>query len=55
MVVGAGFSHNFTLAASPDKVAEGALQVGGLTPAGMVAVVLGLAVCLVLGFAMREK
>lgn len=55
MIVGAGFSHNFTLAGSPDKMVDGALQVGGLTTAGMVAVVLGLLVCLIIGFTMREK
>jgi YedE family putative selenium metabolism protein len=55
MIFGAAFSHNFTLAAGPDKVVEGALQVGGLTSAGMAAVVLGLVCCLVMGFTMREK
>ncbi|MGQ9600599.1 MAG: YedE family putative selenium transporter [Anaerolineae bacterium] len=55
MIVGAGFSHNWALAGSPDKVVEGAVQVGGLTPAGMVAVVLGLAICLVIGLTMRER
>jgi YedE family putative selenium metabolism protein len=55
MIVGAGFAHNFTLAGSPDKVVEGVAQIGGLTTAGMIAVVLGLVVCLVVGFSMREK
>jgi len=55
MIVGAGFSHNFALAGRPDQVVEGVLKVGGITPAGMVAVLLGLAVCLVFGFSMRQK
>ncbi len=55
MIVGAGFAHNFSLAGSPDKVVEGVVQTGGLTPFGMGAVVLGLAVCLLIGFTMREK
>ncbi len=55
MLVGAGFSHNFGLAGTPDKVVEGVVQTGGLTPAGMIAVVLGLAVCLLIGFSMRER
>ncbi|MDW7681563.1 MAG: YedE family putative selenium transporter, partial [bacterium] len=55
MIVGAGFSHNFSLAGSPDKIVDGALQVGGLTTAGMIAIVLGLIVCITIGFAMREK
>ncbi len=55
MIVGAAFAHNFGLAASPDKVVNGAVQVGGLSAAGMWAVALGLAVCLAIGFGMREK
>ncbi len=55
MVTGAAFAHNFTLAAKPDSVVEGVMQVGGLTTAGMVAVILGLMVCLVIGFTMREE
>ncbi len=55
MIVGAGFAHNFSLAAGPDKVAEGVVTVGGLTPFGMWGVVLGIIVCLVIGFSMREK
>ncbi|HDP98042.1 MAG TPA: YedE-related selenium metabolism membrane protein [bacterium] len=55
MIVGAGFSHNFSLAGAPDKIVDGVLQVGGLTTAGMIAIVLGLIVCITIGFAMREK
>jgi hypothetical protein len=55
MIVGAAFSHNFTLAGAPDKMVDGAIKVGGLTSAGMVAVVLGLIVCITIGFTMREK
>jgi uncharacterized protein len=55
MIVGAGFSHNFSLAGRPDTLVDGVLATGGLTPAGMTAVLLGLAVCLIIGFSMREK
>jgi YedE family putative selenium metabolism protein len=55
MIVGAGFAHNFALAGRPDTVVEDVVQVGGLTTAGMVAVLLGLAVCFVFGLTMREK
>ena len=55
MIVGAGFSHNFSLAGAPDKIVDGVLQVGGLTMAGMIAVILGLIICLTIGFTMREK
>jgi YedE family putative selenium metabolism protein len=55
MIVGAGFSHNFGLAGKADAIKEGVLTVGGPSPYGMVAVLLGLAVCLAIGFTMREK
>ncbi len=55
MIVGAGFAHNFALAASPDSVVDGVVKVGGLTPFGMWAVVLGIVACLLIGFTMREK
>jgi len=53
MITGAGLAHNFALAGSPDKVADGI--VGGVSPYGMAAVVVGLVVCVVIGFTMREK
>ncbi len=53
MITGAAFAHNFALAGKPDNVANG--TVGGISPYGMAAVVLGLAVCLIIGFTMREK
>ncbi len=53
MITGAAFAHNFALAGKADNVAEGI--VGGLTPYGMFAVGLGLIVCLIIGFTMRER
>jgi len=55
MIVGAGFAHNFDLAGKPDSVSDGVRTVGGVSNYGMIALVLGLAVCLVIGFTMREK
>jgi len=55
MIVGAGIAHNFALAGSADKVVEGVVQKGGLTPFGMGAVILGLVICLLIGFTMRQK
>lgn len=55
MITGAAFAHNFNLAGKPDAVVNGMVQAGGLTPFGMAAVVLGLIVCLVIGFTMREN
>ena len=54
MIIGAGFAHNFALAASPDSVVEGVARVGGIGTPGMVAVILGLAFCLILGVSMRQ-
>jgi uncharacterized protein len=45
MIVGAGFSHNFGLASSPKSVG----------PHGVAAVIIGLLVCLFIGFTMRRK
>jgi hypothetical protein len=45
MITGAAFSHNFGLASS----------VKGIGPHGIAAVIIGLAVCLFIGFAMRRK
>ena len=45
MIVGAGFSHNFGLASSPQ----------GLGPHSIAALVVGLLVCLFIGFTMRQK
>ena len=55
MITGAAFAHNFGLAAKPDKVVEDVVQVGGISTVGMIAVILGLVVCLIIGFSMREK
>ena len=45
MIVGAGFAHNFGLASSPQ----------GVGPHGIAAVIIGLLVCLFIGFSMRKK
>ncbi|MBW2344119.1 MAG: YedE-related selenium metabolism membrane protein [Deltaproteobacteria bacterium] len=45
MIVGAGFAHNFGLASSPK----------GVGPNGIAAVIIGLLVCLFIGFTMRKK
>jgi len=45
MIVGAGFAHNFALASSPN----------GVGPHGIAAVIIGLVVCLFIGFTMRKK
>jgi YedE family putative selenium metabolism protein len=45
MIVGAGFAHNFQLASSPKGVGE----------YGIAATIIGLIVCLGIGFTMRQK
>ncbi len=44
MIVGAAFSHNFGLASSP----------AGVGPYGIAAVVVGMVVCIVIGFTMKQ-
>jgi uncharacterized protein len=54
MLVGAGFAHNLSLAGAADKLADGVLvAAGGPGPYGQAAVILGLVICLVIGFTMR--
>jgi hypothetical protein len=55
MITGAGIAHNFSLAAKADSLVDGVLKVGGISTFGMVAVILGLVVCLAIGFTMRQK
>lgn len=55
MITGAGFAHNFALAGSPDSITGSTLSVGGLTPYGITAVILGIIACLLIGYTMREK
>lgn len=52
MITGAAFAHNFALAGTPDSAAD--MAIGGISTAGMVAVLLGLVVCLIIGFTMRQ-
>ena len=56
MLAGAGFAHNFMLAAKPDLPgADGELIIGKVGVNGQVAVIIGIVVCCALGFFMREK
>ena len=55
MVTGAAFAHNFNLAAKPDSIVKGVFQMGGVSSYGMIATILGLIVCLVIGFTMHPK
>jgi YedE family putative selenium metabolism protein len=55
MITGAAFAHNFGLAAKPDALIDGVLKVGGVSGYGMAAVIIGILVCLIIGFTMREK
>ena len=55
MITGAGIAHNFSLAAKADSMVDGVLKVGGISTFGIVAVILGLVICLVIGFTMRQK
>jgi len=54
MLFGAGVVHNWFLAAVPDKTVEGTLVVGGPGPYGQIAVVTGIAFCVILGLTARN-
>ncbi len=55
MLVGAAFAHNFGLASVADSVVDGVAKLGGPGANGQIAVGIGLAFCLILGFTMRER
>jgi uncharacterized protein len=55
MITGAAFAHNFMTAGKADTVVDGVLQTGGLSIYGMTAVIIGIVVCLIFGFTMRQK
>ncbi|MBN1427004.1 MAG: YedE-related selenium metabolism membrane protein [Anaerolineae bacterium] len=55
MIVGAGISHNFALAGSPDKLVDGVLMVGGISVHGQIAVLIGLVLCVALGLTARQR
>jgi len=55
MMAGAAVAHNFGLAGKPDRVVDGVVRVGGIGGAGMIAVGLGIGVCLAVGWSMRDE
>ncbi len=55
MLTGAALAHNFGLTSTSDALKEGILTVGGPATNGMIAVGIGLVICLIIGFSMRER
>jgi hypothetical protein len=55
MIGGAALAHNFAAVAKPDALVDGAWVTGGPGGFGMAAVLFGLALCLAIGFGLREK
>ncbi len=55
MLVGAGFAHNWSLAAGGDHLNDGLLTVGGPGIFGQIAVIAGIVFCLILGLTARDK
>jgi YedE family putative selenium metabolism protein len=55
MFTGSAIAHNWFLAAVPDKMVDGTLQVGGPGPWGQVAVVAGIVFCILLGWTARPR
>jgi YedE family putative selenium metabolism protein len=54
-IAGAAICHNWFLAAVPDKIVGGVMQVGGPGPWGKIAVIVGLVFCILLGLLARER
>lgn len=55
MFVGAGITHNWFLAAAPDKMVDGVLQLGGPGGYGRIAVAVGIVFCIILGLTARPR
>jgi YedE family putative selenium metabolism protein len=54
-IAGAAICHNWFLAAVPDKIVGGVMQVGGPGPWGKIAVIVGLVFCILLGLLARGR
>lgn len=55
MLFGAGICHNWNLVSAPDKRVEGILTVGGPTIPAMIAVIAGIAFCILIGLSARQQ
>jgi YedE family putative selenium metabolism protein len=55
MLFGAGICHNWNLISAPDKMVEGTLTVGGPTIPAMIAVITGIAFCILIGLSARRQ
>ena len=55
MLFGAGICHNWALMSAPDKIVKGTLTVGGPTMPGMIAVIAGIAFCILIGLSARQQ
>ncbi len=55
MLVGAGVTHNWFLAAVPDKMVDNTLMIGGPGIYGQIAVMVGIVFCVVLGMTVRTQ
>ncbi|MBN2182035.1 MAG: YedE-related selenium metabolism membrane protein [Sedimentisphaerales bacterium] len=54
MLFGAGICHNWNLLAAPDKIIEETITVGGPTIPAMIAVIAGIAFCILIAFSTRQ-
>jgi YedE family putative selenium metabolism protein len=54
MFAGAAFAHNWFLAAVPDRIVEDSVVVGGPGSVGIIAVLIGLLFCFIVGFTSRK-
>ena len=55
MITGAAFSHNFGLAGAANSVTDGVVKVWQPNTQTMIAVCLGLVVCVIIGLTNRDK
>lgn len=55
MIVGAAVAHNWALTGAPDRIVQGVLQVGGPGLYAKIAIAVGFAFCIAVGFTARKR
>jgi len=55
MLFGAGICHNWNLVSAPDRITEGIRIVGGPTIPAMIAVIAGIAFCVIICLSAKQQ
>ena len=55
LLLGAGICHNWKLIAAPDSITDGVVTIGGPTTSAIIALVVGVIFCIVIGLTVKES